>query len=73
MERFLESTKLPGRGPYYGGSIEYGDGYGHCYSGGAPASADALRGTYYQRLMPEVKEHMLKFAPKGADTKSWQY
>jgi hypothetical protein len=73
MERFLESTKLPGRGPYYAGSIEYGDGYGHCYSGGAPVPADKLRGTYYQRLMPEVKEHMLKYAPKGADTKSWQY
>jgi hypothetical protein len=73
MEEFLERTKLPGRGPYYAGSIEYGDGYGHCYSGGAPVPADKLRGTYYQRLMPEVKEHMLKYAPKEADTKSWQY
>ena len=29
LEAFLESTKEPGRGPYYGGSIEYGDGHGH--------------------------------------------
>ena len=73
MEEFLESTKYPGRGPYYGGSIEYGDGYGHCYSGGAPAPADELRATYYQRLMPEVEKHMLKMAPQNADTKSWRY
>jgi hypothetical protein len=73
MEEFLESTKYPGRGPYYGGSIEYGDGYGHCYSGGAPAPPDQLRSNYYQRLMPEVEEHMLRMAPAGADTESWRY
>ena len=73
MEEFLEGTKHPDRGPYYGGTIEYGDGYGHCYSGGAPVPANVLRGTYYQRLMPEVETHMLRSAPKGADTKSWRY
>jgi hypothetical protein len=73
MEKFLESTKYPGRGPYYDGSVEVGDGYGHCYSGGAPAPADTLRANYYQRLMPEVEAHMLRMAPRGADTKSWRY
>jgi hypothetical protein len=73
MEEFLESTKDPDRGPYYAGSVEYGDGYGHCYSGGAPEPAAKLRSTLYQRLMPVVEEHILRTAPPNADTTSWRY
>jgi hypothetical protein len=31
MEAFLESTKLPMKGPYYGGSFVYGDNEAHCW------------------------------------------
>ncbi len=36
MEQFLESTKQPGRGPYYGGSFEFGNNEPHCYPGKIP-------------------------------------
>ena len=70
-EKFLESTKEVGKGPYYGGSFEYGAGAGHGYSGGPPGPESS--GTIHQRLMPVMVEHMLKTAPAGADVKSWRY
>jgi len=70
-EKFLESTKEPGKGPYYGGAFEYGPGAGHGYSGGPPGPESS--GTIHQRLMPVMLEHMLKTAPAGADVKSWRY
>ena len=36
MEEFLESTKLPGKGPYYGGTFEFGNNQPHCYPGKIP-------------------------------------
>jgi hypothetical protein len=73
LEKFLESTKEPGRGPYYGGSFEYGPRHPHCYSGDPSVSVRIARLTINQRFMPVMMEHMLKTAPPGADTKSWQY
>ena len=73
LEEFLESTQEPGRGPYYGGTIEYGDGRGHCYSGAPslPARVSAL--TIHQRYLPLIAEHMLRTAPRGADVTGWRY
>ncbi len=73
LEAFLESTKEPGRGPYYGGSVEYGDGHGHCYSGDPSVPTRIAWLTIYQRHLPVMAEHMLKTAPPGADVKSWRY
>jgi hypothetical protein len=70
-EKFLESTKEPGKGPYYGGTFEYGAGAGHGYSGGPPGPESS--GTIHQRLMPAMLEQMLRAAPSGADVKSWLY
>jgi len=70
-EKFLESTKEPGKGPYYGGSFEYGVGAGHGYPGGRPGPESS--GTIHQRLMPVMLQWMLKTAPAGADVKSWRY
>ena len=70
-EKFLESTKEAGKGPYYGGTFEYGAGAGHGYSGGPPGPE--ATGTIHQRLMPVMLDHMLKTAPPGADIKSWRY
>jgi hypothetical protein len=73
LEAFLESTKEPGRGPYYGGSFEYGDGQGHCYSGDPSVPARIGYLTVYQRHLPLMAEHMRKTAPTGADLTSWRY
>ncbi len=67
MEQFLESTKLPGKGPYYGGSFEFGDNEPHCWPGKiAPGE------TLEMHYLPIFAEHMRKMAPKGADVTSWR-
>jgi hypothetical protein len=65
-ETFLESTKLPGEGPYYGGNVEYGNNEPHCYVGKIPQ--DQTLEMYY---LPLFAAHMRKMAPKGADVDSW--
>jgi hypothetical protein len=69
MEDFLEST----REPYYGGHIEYGDRYEHCWTGvhGEPLRTQRL--TVIQRFLPLMAEHMLRTAPAEADISSWRY
>jgi enterochelin esterase-like enzyme len=67
MEQFLESTKLPRKGPYYGGSFEFADNEPHCYAGKIP-EGQALE-TYY---LPIFAEHMRKMAPQGADLQTWK-
>jgi hypothetical protein len=69
MEDFLEST----REPYYGGHVEYGDRYEHCWTGvhGEPLRTQRL--TVYQRFIPQMAQHILRTAPEGADLDSWRY
>ena len=69
MENFLKTT----RDPAFDGHIEYGDRFGHCWSGDHEHSCFHAAFTYIQRFAPEMKKHMLKTAPPGADTTSWQY
>jgi enterochelin esterase-like enzyme len=69
MEDFLKTT----RDPYYDGHVEYGDRFGHCWSGDHVHSCFHAAFTYIQRFAPEMKAHILKTAPRGADTTSWQY
>ena len=66
MEDFFASTKLPGKGPYYGGTFEFGDNQPHCYVGKIPEGVPML--SYY---LPIFAKHMQTMAPKGADTESW--
>lgn len=66
LESFLEDTKLPGKGPYYGGSVKYGDNKPHCWAGDIPEGQ-----TLEMYYLPIFAEHMRKFAPKGADVESW--
>ncbi len=73
LETFLESTKYPGRGPYYGGDFEYGPDQPHCYGGDPSVPVKISRLTINQRFMPQMEAWMLKTAPKGADVKSWMY
>jgi hypothetical protein len=66
MEQFLESTKLPEKGPYYGGQFVYGAEEPHCYAGEIP-KGQTVEGHY----LTVFAEYMRKMAPKDADTKSW--
>lgn len=66
LEQFLESTKMPGKGPYYGGSIENGNNEPHCWAGAIPKGQ-----TVEQFYLPVFADHMKKMAPNGADTTSW--
>ena len=66
MEAFLESTKEPMKGPYFGGSVLYGDNKPHCYIGDIPEGL-----TMEQYYLPIWAAHIRKMAPSDADTKSW--
>jgi len=73
LENFLESTKDPGKGPYYAGDFDYGPDQPHCYGGDPTVPVKISRLTGNQRFMPQMETWMLKTAPKGADVKSWRY
>jgi hypothetical protein len=65
-EKFLESTKEPGKGPYYGGDFDYGHLQPHGYTGDPKIPLN-------NRFMTLMSDWMLKTAPEGADVKSWHY
>lgn len=67
MQEFLETTKLPGAGPYYAGSFDFGNNEPHCYVGQVPKGVPTL--SYY---IPMFAEHMSAIAPKGVDTSGWR-
>lgn len=69
MEAFLEST----RDPYYGGHVEYGDRFEHCWSGDHMNSNQVSRLTINQRMIPQMVRRMIGTAPAGADVTSWRY
>ena len=66
MEDFLEGTKRPGHGPYWGGSFEYGDNEPHCYVGRIPSGQ-----TLEMHYLPIFAAHVRAMAPAGADVTSW--
>jgi hypothetical protein len=66
LEEFLESTKRPGKGPYWGGTFEYGDNEPHCYVGKIPPGQ-----TLEMHYLPLFARHMRAMAPEGADVKGW--
>jgi hypothetical protein len=65
LEQFLEGTS----DPYYAGSFDWGARAPHCYSGAAEFPGQ----TAYQRVLPVMREHILRTAPEGADVTSWRY
>lgn len=67
MQDFLESTKLPGKGPYYGGSFDFGNNKPHCYAGDIPDGVPFL--SYFVRIFAD---HIRTMAPKGSDVDSWR-
>lgn len=69
LQDFLDTTT----DPYYGGSIEYGDRYQHCWTGDSQHSLAVGNQTVFQRFLPVMAAHLLHTAPTGADTVSWRY
>jgi hypothetical protein len=67
LETFLEGTKRPGKGPYYAGSVQWGEGEPHCWAGPIPQGQTTE--AYY---LPIFAEHMRQMAPAGADTEGWR-
>jgi hypothetical protein len=65
-EKFLETTKDPGKGPYFAGDFDYGHLQPHGYSGDPKIPLN-------NRFMMLMSDWMLKTAPAGADVKSWRY
>jgi hypothetical protein len=51
LEQFLESTKQSGKGPYYGGSFEFGNNEPHCYPGKIPEKVPFM--THFVRVFAE--------------------
>jgi hypothetical protein len=58
--------------PYRVATFEYGYGQPHCYTGGGNISNAESSATLYQRIMPQIAQHMKDTAPKGGDM-SWEY
>ena len=69
VEAFLEQTK----NPHYGGEVDYGDRFEHCWNGrhDLPNAISRLR--YHEIFAPKIVERILKSAPPGADLTSWRY
>jgi hypothetical protein len=65
---FLDSPK----NPFKTATFEYGYRQPHCYAGGGNISSGESIATMYQRVMPQIAQHMKDTAPKGADD-GWEY
>jgi hypothetical protein len=69
VDAFLKTTKDPA----YGGSVEYGDRFIHCYQGDPMTPLSVSGRMAITREMPQMADRMIKTAPQGADLKSWRY
>ena len=69
MEEFLESTT----DPPYGGVVEYGDRFEHCWNGDHENGNHISRLRYNTFYLPKILERIEASAPEGADLTSWRY
>lgn len=68
VQDFLDSPQ----NQYKVATFEYGYRQPHCYEGGGNISVGESAATMFQRIMPQIAQHMKDTAPKGADM-SWEY
>ena len=68
VQDFLDSPQ----NQYKVATFEYGYRQPHCYTGGGNISVSESAATMFQRIMPQIAQHMKDTAPKGADM-SWEY
>ncbi|MCI0409866.1 MAG: hypothetical protein L0191_15100, partial [Acidobacteria bacterium] len=59
--------------PPYGGEVDYGDRFEHCWNGDHTQPNAISRLRYHQMFIPRIVERILKTAPAGADLTSWRY
>ena len=69
MEEFLEGTT----DPYYGGEVDYGDRFEHCWNGDHENGNHISRLRYNTMYVPKILERIQKAAPPGADLNSWRH
>jgi hypothetical protein len=69
MEEFLESTS----DPYYGGEVDYGDRFEHCWNGDHDNGNHISRLRYNTMYVPKILERIEKGAPPGSDLTSWRH
>jgi hypothetical protein len=69
LQKTLEAT----RSPHSDATFDYGPRMPHCYTGDPNVPMSVSGGTINQRVLPQMVEHMLRTAPKGADITSWRY
>jgi hypothetical protein len=68
-EEFLENTAAP----YYGGEVDYGDRFEHCWNGDHTVSNAVSRLRYVQMFGLKWAQEVGSRAPAGADLRSWRY
>jgi len=68
-EEFLEKTT----DPYYGGEVDYGDRFEHCWNGDHTVSNAISRLRYVQMFGLKWADEVKGRAPAGADLTSWRY
>ena len=74
MEQFLESTKMPGKGPYYGGSVEYGANKPHCWAGDIPPGQTLQQ--YYLPIfafLEELEKSLKRWFFPASKSSAWQH
>lgn len=69
----LQETLQATRNPRSDAAFDYGPRMPHCYSGDPNLPMSISSPTVNQRVLPQMVEHMLRTAPKGADVTSWRY
>jgi hypothetical protein len=69
MEDFLKTTK----NPFYAGAVDYGDRAEHCWNGDHHNPNYISRLRYNTLYLPTILKRISESAPKGSDTRSWQY
>lgn len=70
----LQNQLAKTRNPHSDATFQYGPGMPHCYTGGpAEYTMQQNNAEWTQRVLPQMVEHMLATAPKGADVTSWRY
>ncbi len=68
VDEFLKSAKPPADAV-----VDYGLRDEHCWSGDRSTFNAVSRMTYVERFVPQLAQHWLKTAPRGADVTSWRY
>ncbi len=70
LQQQLEAT----RNPHSDAAFQYGPRMPHCYTGGpGEYTMQQNNENWPQRVIPQMTDHMLRTAPRGADTTSWVY